>query len=1362
MRAWPSGLRFVLSAGLLLGAIGTARPASAQSNAKLEALDHRIEQLYSAGKYAEALTVAERYVDAVRKAHGEQHPTYANAIGSLAQVLQATGRLAEAEPLYRRALAIDEKALGPEHLSVARDLNNLAEVLRATDRPAEAEPMMRRALAVAERRLGSRHPGLAGPLNNLAALLKDTNRPGEAEPFYRRALGIDERKYGPRHPTVATDLNDLALVLEATKRPAEAEPLFRRALAIDERSLGPEDANVAVVLNNLAALLKDTNRPGEAEPLYRRLLAIDEKSLGPEHPDVALHLGTLAGLLRATNRLAEAEPFYRRALAIEEKSFGPEHPNVAMVLRSLAWLLTDLNRAAEAEPLYRRALAIDEKSLGPEHPTVASDLNYLALLLRDSNRPAEAEPLYRRALAIGEKSPGHEHSGVTTYLNNLAELLAFTNRLAEAEPLYRRALAIDEKDFGPEHPNLARDLNYLALLLQDTNRLAEAEALYRRALAIDEKIYGPEHPEVAKGLNNLAHLLRATNRLAEAETLMRRTLAIAEKSLGPEHRSVAVSLNNLAGLLGATNRFSEAEPLYRRALAIDEKIFGPDNPQVAGDLNNLASLLRHTNRVDEAERRMRRAIGIFEKSLGAEHAKVATSLNNLAGLLQDTNRLAEAEPLYRRALAIDEKIFGPDHPNVAIPLNNLAGLLLITNRLSEAEPLLRRALAIEEKSYGPEHPNVARDLNNLALLRAEAGDWAESARLHRRAKPLMTGAYGNDGEDLAKAVLTSNTLNLRASARAVHRAGGDSAEAREEGFELAQWALQTGAADALAQMAVRFAKGTGPLAELVRAREDLVARRHGEDKRLFAAVGRADATAANSIRTSIAGLDGKLADLDARLAAEFPEYASLASPKPLGISAVQSLLKDDEALLLFLDVPRFGNLPEETLAWAVTKGEVRWISVPLGTAGLADRVAKLRCGLDRAEWSEQDQGWVAKTGRCRTLKPGGLGADEPLPFDVTTARELYAALLAPFADLTQGKGLIVVPSGPLTSLPFHVLVTDAVEPSGPGAMGQPSVSGANHTDPNGPAPVAWLALTRPISVLPSVGSLAALRKLPPSQAGEPYIAFGNPLLDGGEPEAEDARQARAKQRCPLDPETLRQRVAASKEVPRPGGLLRGGINLAALRAQPPLPETADELCRVAKALGALGRETETVWLGARATEANLKALSRAGVLARYRVLHFATHGVLASESEAILKAQAEPALILTPPKDGAKPADLDEDDGLLTASEVAQLNLNADWVVLSACNTAAGEKGNAEALSGLARAFFYAKARALLVSHWYVNSEAAVKLTTGAFEELRAHPEIGRAEGLRRSMARLITSGRPDEAQPEYWAPFVLVGEGAR
>jgi CHAT domain-containing protein len=161
-------------------------------------------------------------------------------------------------------------------------------------------------------------------------------------------------------------------------------------------------------------------------------------------------------------------------------------------------------------------------------------------------------------------------------------------------------------------------------------------------------------------------------------------------------------------------------------------------------------------------------------------------------------------------------------------------------------------------------------------------------------------------------------------------------------------------------------------------------------------------------------------------------------------------------------------------------------------------------------------------------------------------------------------------------------------------------------------------------------------------------------------------------------------------------------------------------------------------------------------------MHFATHGLLSGESEAILKAKAEPALLLIPPKDGTSAAELEEDDGLLTASEVAQLELDADWVLLSACNTAAGEKGDAEALSGLARAFFYAKARALLVSHWYVSSDAAVKLTTRAFAELKTNPKIGRAEALRRSMVELITKGQPRESHPAMWAPFVLVGEGGR
>lgn len=171
-------------------------------------------------------------------------------------------------------------------------------------------------------------------------------------------------------------------------------------------------------------------------------------------------------------------------------------------------------------------------------------------------------------------------------------------------------------------------------------------------------------------------------------------------------------------------------------------------------------------------------------------------------------------------------------------------------------------------------------------------------------------------------------------------------------------------------------------------------------------------------------------------------------------------------------------------------------------------------------------------------------------------------------------------------------------------------------------------------------------------------------------------------------------------------------------ALPPLPDTADELKAVANAVGAPASD---IFLGDQATETKIKTMP----LEDYRVLYFATHGLVAGH----VKGVAEPALVLTLP---LKPTALY--DGLLTASEIALLKMNADWVVMSACNTAVGDKPGAEALSGLARSFFCAGSRALLVSHWAVDSHAASKLTIATFKKLSADPKLGRAQPLRQAM----------------------------
>jgi CHAT domain-containing protein/Tfp pilus assembly protein PilF len=895
-------------------------------------------------------------------------------------------------------------------------------------------------------------------------------------------------------------------------------------------------------------------------------------------------------------------------------------------------------------------------------------------------------------------------------------------------------------------------LNQQVLQLYQQGKYVEATEIAKQALVIREKALGPDHPDVGQSLNNLAALYRAQGRYAEAEPLYQRGLAIIEKALGPDHPRVGATLTNLARLFESQGRYAEAEPFYKRGLAVFEKALGPDHAEVGATLNNLAHLYWAQGRTAEAEPLFKRSLAVIEKALGPDHPNVGTVLNSLAELYRAQGRYAEAEPLFKRNLAITEKALGPDHPNVGIALNNLAELYRAQGRYAEAEPLYRRSLAMFEKARGPDHPEVGLSLDNLAGLYFLQQDWARAADYWRRSTALIVRRAERGTADVGQALTGKRRGETEQQShrfwglvKVAHRLAmqdrAQQASLAAEMFQAAQWALGSEAAGSLAQMAARGAKGDAKLAVLVRERQDLVEEWQKRDAIRTAAVSQPSdkrnklAEAENVAR--LARIDARIGEIDKRLIAEFPDYAALAKPTPLSIAEVQAQLGADEALALFLDTPRAEPTSEETFVWIVTRTDVRWVRSELGTVALKREVAALRCGLDAGQWD--DDGLAA---RCRTLlnmQPERDTQDnvrtETLPFDHARAHTLYKALFGQVEDLIRDKHLLIVPSAPLTQLPFHVLVTAA------------------STDKNYRAG-AWLAREHAITVLPAVSSLKALRRVArPSAASKPMIGVGNPLLDGDPAsrpwEASWAKLARDKQTCP---QTLWQRVAGLVEKRRDVRKMatrNGRADLDHLRSQPPLHDTADELCAVAKDLRL---SPDDILLGAKATEATFKTLSDSGKLAQYRVVHFATHGTIAGEIEGT----SEPGLILTPPKEQTE-----LDDGYLSASEVAALRLDADWVILSACNTAAGGAQGAEALSGLARAFIYAGARALLVSHWSVNSAATVKLITSAVGSITNNKSVGRAEALRRAMLAMIDKGELHEAHPAYWAPFVVVGEGA-
>lgn len=914
-------------------------------------------------------------------------------------------------------------------------------------------------------------------------------------------------------------------------------------------------------------------------------------------------------------------------------------------------------------------------------------------------------------------------------LNRQVAQLYAAGRSREAIPLAERALQLAGRSFDPADRRHLAALGALATLYREHGRLGDAEPLARRFHAVAHQSLGGSHRFTLAASTGLAALYLAQGRYAEAEELARDTLTISETALGRDHEVTLSTILVLATTYVLQTRFAEAEPLARRALADSERALGPDHVHTLSAIATLTSLLTHKREYAEAEALSRRALAAADRINGAEHPATLQAVNSLAFLTFMAGQTDEAERLFVRARDGFDRTLGPSHPNTVTVLDNLAGLYLDEDRYAEAEPLYRRVLAAREASLGANHPRTyviaARLLVALARSRRDAPDLLEIGRrllAAARARRQQEGANQQARPQQERERDMPLSGLFAAFADGAYAATLGRWDARDaitpEAYEALQDSIAGAADRAIAEQAAqRYISGRNPaMAAIVRDRQ-----------RMLDQWAMLDADLAQSFATS-AGLPGQEtaivlrslqrleADIDAideRLRSEDMDYFSLIRPQPVSVAQSQALLAPDEAILLV--VPSIGG----THIVAVSRERVLWHLSGANEDMVADSVRRLR--LDAGARIDATPAQLV-----RLPAPTSEGA--PMRFDRGAAFELHRELIAPMGAVLAGKTrLFVAAGGSLAGLPFSLLVS--AQPHGA------------DDDPAALRATRWLADDFEITHIPSVQSLAILRdpRTPPSTSGPALIGIGNPILGP----VEQLRGYR-----------LRAAAPSAQQLFERGPTRNGSpADLYQLRNMPSLPGTARELQAVRARLNA---PNSMLFTGARATEPLVRAIDYRGA----RLVLFATHGLTGRDAGGT----GEPGLVLTPP---AEPEDGPEDysdidpanDGYLAASEVTTLRMDAEWVVLSACNTATGDD-NAN-LSALARAFFYAGARNLLASHWPVSDEVAPLLIARTVAPVA--PGQTRGAALQQAMRSIREDpGHPEWAHPFFWAPFVLIGDGGQ
>jgi CHAT domain-containing protein/Tfp pilus assembly protein PilF len=775
-------------------------------------------------------------------------------------------------------------------------------------------------------------------------------------------------------------------------------------------------------------------------------------------------------------------------------------------------------------------------------------------------------------------------------------------------------------------------------------------------------------------------------------------------------------------------KYNEAIPIAERVLEIRERILGENHLDVASSMAWLAFLYSSQGRYSEAEPLYIQALEMYQKLLGTEHPDVATSLNNLALLYKSQGRYNEAEPLLKQALEMYQKLLGTEHPDVASSLHNLASLYFSQGRYNQAEPLYRQALEMRQKLLGTEHPSVATSLHNLALLYRSQGRYNQAEPLYIQALEMYQKLLGTEHPDVATSL---NNLAF------LYQSQGDTTQAinfLSRGLDVEEQNLNvllaTGS-ERQKQDSMKMISDTTYFAVSLHIKDvpnNLEASRLALTT-ILRRKGRILDVMTNDLQLLQENLTPENQQFLDELAAVRTQLATLIYNKPENIpdeqyrQQVANLREKSEQLEAELSRR---SAEFRTFSQAVTIEAVQQL-IP-EDAALVEFILYQPFDAKANQWGKDHYA-------AYILKSSGepqwvdLGEAEPIHqaaffrFNLALkdkkdafignsdkvkqfGRKLDELLMQPIREkLGNVNHIIISPDAELNRIPFAALVDE------------------NNRYLIESYKITYLTTGRDLIRL----QLEYSHKQPP-------VIVANPDYDK-----------------PGEPTT----VAVSNS--RGMNQLSRGVEMSFGA----LPGTAEEANIIAPLLSDV-----TLFTQSQATENAVKQLEAP------KIIHIATHGFfmpnlprvepdntfgfISENTQQNTPIQENPLIRSGLALAGFNPRKSGEDDGVLTALEVANLRLRGTkLVVLSACETGLGSIENGEGVYGLRRAFTLAGVESQLMSLWKVDDEGTKNLMIKYYQRLLQNE--GRSDALRQVQLEMLNS--QEYQHPYYWAAFVPIGD---